>query len=316
MFQYLLTILMIPLLIHFGNWDQEEDLFVKLFNKIPEQPKEISFTNLFEINNNGGHLQGIQLIKKGEDIFVVATGSSDVYSYYVVTKLGEKNEVISVNQLMQKPYKHAGGFQIFEDYMAIGIEDNSAKDKSKVCIFSISDPQNPSVIPIAQIERNGQPLRSTAGCVGITRHRDKYIVAVGDWDTKHIDFYICENEKIEKGNFKKVYTMETAKLSKQGWIDKSWTTYQNINLFSTNTHLYMIGTGQNSKQQNCADLYQLNWDLPESVQMKKVASKTFSTTQKNNFKAGAGFYFDNHTLKGISCGYNVEETSFFNIYTN
>ena len=71
---------------------------------------------------------------------------------------------------MHKPFKHAGGIQIFKDLMVVGIEDNDAKDKSKVCIYDIDDPEDTSGKTTGNVcERKGEPLRSTAGCCGITR---------------------------------------------------------------------------------------------------------------------------------------------------
>jgi hypothetical protein len=166
---------------------------VSEFKNLDSKPEIISYSNTLEINNSGGHLQGIQSIQNNDGKYFVLSGSSDSYSYFAVVKQGDKNEVISVNKLMDKPFKHAGGFQIFQNYMAVGIEDNDAKDKSKVCIYDISNPEKPAGKPVAVIERAGEPKRSTAGCVGITKHKDQILLAVGDWDTKNIDFYSCKS---------------------------------------------------------------------------------------------------------------------------
>jgi len=156
------------------------------FECMNDHPLEISYSNNKEVNNRGGHLQGIQLISGPSSDYAILSGSSDSYAYYMVVKLGEENQVISVNRLMDKPFKHAGGIQIFENYLAVGIEDNDKKNRSKVCIYDISDPESSSAKPIATIEREGMPRRSTAGCVGITSYKNKILIAVGDWDTKNM----------------------------------------------------------------------------------------------------------------------------------
>ena len=46
--------------------------------------------------------------------------------------MGIENSVISVNSILLKPYKHAGGFQISNNLITIGVKDNSARLKSKV----------------------------------------------------------------------------------------------------------------------------------------------------------------------------------------
>jgi hypothetical protein len=224
--------------------------------------------------------------------------------------------VISVNKLMDKPFKHAGGFQIFQNYMAVGIEDNDAKDKSRVCVYDISNPEKPQNKPVSVIERAGEPKRSTAGCVGITKHKDQILLAVGDWDTKNIDFYSCKSGEFPKGHFELFYSINNESISKKNWIDKNWLPYQNINLISTvENELYLIGLGQNNKNENVADLYQLKDDDEGKFSIKKTASKTFNCENDVSFKAGAGAVIDNNgRLAIVACGYNIEQTSYLNFF--
>jgi hypothetical protein len=287
------------------------------FENLDSKPEIISFSNTLEINNSGGHLQGIQAIENNTGNYFVLTGSSDSYSYYAVVKKGDRNDVISVNKLMNKPFKHAGGFQIFQNYLAVGIEDNDAKDKSKVCIYDISNPEKPSGKPVSVIERTGEPKRSTAGCVGITKHKDQILLAVGDWDTKNIDFYSCKSGEFPKGHFELFNSINNESISKKNWIDKNWLPYQNINLISTvENELYLIGLGQNNKNENVADLYQLKDDDEGKFSIKKTASKTFNCENDVSFKAGAGAVIDNNGRLGIiACGYNAEEVSYLNYFS-
>jgi hypothetical protein len=312
--------LVIFLLSGFTESTNKECNTLRSFNEISENPYVIKYKNSKEINNRGGHLQGVQLIKSNNSEYAVLSGSSDSYSYYSVIKLGTRNEVISVNKLMDKPFKHAGGFQIFQNYMAVGIEDNSRKDRSKVCIYNIEDPENPPVKPIAVIEREGEVLRSTAGCVGITKYNDKAIIAVGDWDTEHIDFYSCNYNKLKGKNiqFDKICTIDTKTVSKKGWINKKWLSYQNINLFTdNNNNLFLIGLGQNRKKQDIADLFSLDLSISGSCKLTKIASKCFACKEGVSFRAGAGLKFtDNGKLMIISCGSHIRSNSHINYFKN
>ncbi len=292
------------------------DSIISKFNNIDINPTVIGFSNNKEINNNGGHLQGVQLTQSGTNKYAVLSGSSDSYSYYSVVKLGEKNEVISVNHLMDKPFKHAGGFQIFKNYLAVGIEDNKKKDVSKVCIYDISDPEYSATRLIAIIEREGKSKRSTAGCVGITKYNNKAFVAVGDWDTKNIDFYSCSFDDIEKNYFEKIYSIDTENQSKVGWIDNNWNSYQNINLFSIDPNeLFLIGLGQNHKNENIADLFSLKEDDSGNFSLVKLASKIFNCKNESSFKAGAGVELCNDgEMRIISSGYNTKNTSYLNYF--
>jgi hypothetical protein len=200
--------------------------------------------------------------------------------------------------------------------MAIGIEDNSAKDKSKVCIYDISNPENPPAKPIAFIERSGDSLRATAGCVGIAKYKDKLLVAVGDWDTKHLDFYTSNYEELSRAKFELVFSLNTDSISKEGWINHEWLSYQNINLFSSGRNqLFLIGMGQNEQGEDIADLYRLDEDDSGNFNLRKVASKSFHCEEGASFKAGAGVKMDNDgSLKIISCGYTLENKSWLNYF--
>lgn len=288
--------------------------FVSAFRNIETSPAVFSFSNELEVNNEGGHLQGVQQIRTNSGEYIILTGSSDTYSYYAVVKQGDKNEVIAVNKLMDKPFKHAGGFQVFQNYMAVGIEDNETKDKSKVCIYDISNPEATPAKPVSVIERSGEPYRSTAGCVGMTKFKDKALLVVGDWDTKNVDFYTCNFDKIGNENFELAYSFSTETVSKKGWSDSNWLPYQNINLFSFDEELYLIGLGQNGNNENVADLYRLTEDSGK-FNFKKTATKGFDCEKETSFKAGAGVVLgEDEKPTVISCGYYIEKITYLNYF--
>lgn len=299
----------------FSNFTQTEKFdFISEFNNITSTPEIITFSNDFDINNSNGHLQGIQEFENDLGKYILVSGSSDSYSYCSVVKLGNENKVISLNKLMEKPFKHAGGFQIFQNYLAVGIEDNAAKDKSKVCIYDISEPEKPLAKPVAIIERNGESYRSTAGCVGITKFKNKALIVVGDWDSKHLDFYSTGFEEINITQFKKIGSIDTETILKKDWIDNNWHSYQNINLFNIDEKLYLIGLGQTKNAENVADLYTVTEESNKVFLLKKVASKTFACTNECSFKAAAGMVVTDGKIKIIASGYNIKNISFLNVF--
>ena len=313
----ILPILFISLVFSSFGQANSDEFIISKFKNISENPTCNEFDNRKKVYNIGGHLQGIQVIHRNETNYAILSGSSDSYAYLSVVKLGDKSEVISVNQLMDKPFKHAGGFQIYENYLAVGIEDNEEKNKSKVCIYDISNPENLSVQPVEVIEREGKPLRSTAGCVGITNFNNRIILAVGDWDTKNIDFYSCPVNEIGKNGFELIQSVNIEKLVKDEWMDKVWHAYQNINLLTFNRNLYLIGFGHNSHQENVADLFRLKHDDLHKFELVKLASKTFNCEKKSSFKAGAGLvYSETGDMQIISCGYNIEDANHLNYFEN
>lgn len=287
----------------------------KAFLAMESSPSVLKFRNNKDINNSGGHLQGIQLVERPAGSYAVLTGSSDSHSYCAVVSLGDKMEVISVNNLMDKPFKHAGGCQVFRNFLAVGIEDNAKKDRSKVCIFDLANPAAIKTEPLAVIPRSGEPMRSTAGCAGMTAYRDKMLLAVGDWDTKHLDLYIAANP-LSTDSFKNIFTIDTGLADRDNWSDSHWWPYQNIQLFTiSDSEIYLVGLGQNDVNEDIADLYTLKEEGPGHFSLKKLATKTFRCSKGVSFKAGAGVSLDGAgNFSIIACGYNIGNESFLNLF--
>jgi hypothetical protein len=276
-------------------------------------PEMIRFYNTLDIHNSGGHLQGIQGLQTPSGSYFILTGSSGLYSYYAVVKQGNRNEVVAVNRLMEQPFKHAGGFQIFQNYMAVGIEDNDAKSQSKICIYDLSEPEKPLAPPVAVIERKGAEFRSTAGCVGMTEYEDKILLAVGDWDTRNIDFYACKAAGFPGGEFRLTYSLNAETFFKKEGLDDHWLPWQNINLFTINDELFLVGLGQNQTGENIATLFRVDENNTGGFDLEKRASQSFACTSECSFKAGAGVVFDSGGNPVVlACGYNIEEVSVIN----
>ncbi len=310
----IVSLLFLPSLTNFNNPDKSEAEVISAFNQIKSNPEIVKLTNNIEVNNKGGHIQGIQCYETNNAAYIFMTGSSDTYSYLSIARNNENPQVISVNQLMDKPFKHAGGFQIYKNFLAVGIEDNSAKDKSKVCIYDITDPENPELKPIHIIERNGKPMRSTAGCIAIAEYKNKTILAVGDWDTKHIDFY-TGNLNENSNDFQLTGIIDTENQPKSGWSDDSWLAYQNINLFNIDGNLYLIGLGQNQKEENIADLFRLEEKTNGEFSLIKLSTRTFNCNHECTFKAAAGVEFNDGIFRILASEYNILDTTYLNLFT-
>jgi hypothetical protein len=317
---FLLHVIHILSLFLFLNLQSEKSEIagvIVAFNAIPEEPVLVEYSNTLDVNNSGGHLQGVQLLKKGNKEFALLSGSSNRQAYCAVVQMGMKNEVIQVKTLMEKPFKHAGGIQVFEDILVVGIEDNNKKDKSKVCLYNLSDPENLNTKPLSVIQRKGEVMRATAGCVGITKYRNNILVAVGDWDTKHIDFYVCDEKKWqnEERDFELIFELDTRNQAKTGWINNDWSSYQNINLFTDGAgNLFLVGLGQDKRPKDVADLFLVKENGTNSFTLQKVASKTFACTKGVNFRSGAGFYRSEETMGIIACGSHINQLSYLNIF--
>lgn len=284
------------------------------FDKIKNKPQTVAFSNSLPVNNEGGHLQGVQIFPYQAQDYVFLTGSSSTYAYYAAVKMDAQPRVIAINKIMDKPYKHAGGFQIFQKYMVIGVEDNEARTRSKVLIFEINDPNHPPREPMTIIERKGPFERATAGAVALTRVGMRFLLVVGDWSSRNLDFYVSNNEKAPQ-NFSLIDSLNIENLSKDRWNEPHWHSYQNLNIFGENLEsLYLFGLGMDHRNQHVADLYQLKSKNLQTFNLDKIMSKTFTTRKGVSFQAGAGVYYKNQEMKIIACGRNIHDLSFLNVY--
>ena len=145
----------------------------------------------------GGHLQGIQQAVIDGRPFLVLSGSASAQSYLALVALeGSMGRVVAVKPLMSRPFKHAGGFQVCGDYLAVGIEDDNTKMTSRVWILRLAELlQAAGPRPLVEIERTGAYQRATAGAVAMARVRDRHLLCVGTWDSATID--ISSNTSID-----------------------------------------------------------------------------------------------------------------------
>lgn len=292
------------------------DLIQKLA-KLPNHPRIVSFENSHSINNRGGHLQGVQMKNYEGTEYYIVTGSSNTISYYSVFKMEPENEVISVHKFLDLPYKHAGGFQINDKLMAVGIEDNELKTRSKVYVYSFEKPQTPPPQPLKVIEREGPAKRATAGCVAIAEVNGEMLLVVGNWDAVHLDFYRLPKAELNEPNqaFELFHTIDSRTVDRSGWIDKHWLSYQTINLIrDASDSLYLLGfTSADDKE--VLDLFSLEHSGNNDILVEKIYSRQFFSSGKTRFRWGAGIYIgEKGEIRILACSENIGEQAIVAIY--
>lgn len=281
-------------------------LVESLMNISSSQSSQI-FLNSIPIDTLGGHLQGVQLISQQNQNYALLSGSSNSQSYFVVIKMGKSSEVTKIQKILDKPFKHAGGFQFYQDFLAVGIEDNDARNHSFVMIFDVSDVAAIPNKPLIKIERKGTFERATAGCVGLVQLRDRWLMVVGDWNTEHLDYYVTAGEQMD--SFSLVQSSTTKELNRTGWIDDEWLPYQNLNFILHQEELYLTGMTSDDKDKNIIDLYTVERSATHSFRLQKIASKTL-VSQGGKFIWSAGLQIkDGLIIQIISSDRNLNETS-------
>ena len=275
--------------------------FIKAFASLSAKDQLIPVCNPFPINFNDldGHIQGIQLYKSGGSDFLYMTRSNSDAAYLIKARLeSDTATMVAVDTLMLAPYGHPGGFQITEHYLAVGMEDFKARNTSRVKIYDLRKGAKSWSEPLHVIKRDGKYERVTAGAVGLTRIGRHMLLVVGNWDSRDLDFYICQVDKFERGEegFQLIQEMNMAQQSREGWSDPQWRGYQNINLFNDGgDNLYLVGM-----ERGGTDLYRLTVSKgkvsainPKSrnpFQITKLASTQFKVSGNASFNAGAGLY--------------------------
>lgn len=252
-----------------GSLNDVPKAFENVSNK-PSSKFRLS-VNAFQIPK-GGHLQGIQSFLKNDVRYVIVTASSTKYSYYFVSNNGR---TANLQEILPTPFNHAGACQAVDDKLFVGVEDNRAKNKSVVAEISVDSSQQQIVV-----NRAGVYKRSTAGAVGATKMDSSILVAVADWDSRNIDFYLSRS-----GNFDSVATCNTATITKGCF-------YQSINLIAdTSGRVYMLGFCRYMGKDR-ADLFEV-----KNYELQHLATRYFLCGVGYSFRYAVGIeLFDSNTL--------------------
>lgn len=247
------------------------------FNQIPDTPTVYHFRKGHFRAPLTGHIQGIQGWSDGKAEKVVMTANSANYSYYVIATLNKNGDgkIEGLHHLLQSPYRHAGGCQLDNGKLYVGVEDNKRKDKSKLLVVSL---QNDSMQIVAS--RHGAYKRSTAGAVGACGtsliNTDKVIVA-GDWNSENFDLYNGDGWNVCDSS----YTLHLPLIDKK-------CSYQSIGLYCDHKTIYMIGTGID-KRGNRADLFRfLYLNEGNDIELKLMTTRYFHCSKGCSFRYGAG----------------------------
>lgn len=257
---------------------QKVDDVPRAFESLATEPKIIKITNNIDVPIEGGHLQGVQPVEQEGKRKLLISGSSltQAYLLQVDLKTGKAEQLIS---LMEDPYRHAGGMQVSNEFLAVGIEDNHTKTISKVCVYPLQGTKLAEANPSLIIERAGKPERNTAGAAGILSASPGYLVVVGDWDSRNWDFYQCSPQG---GSAMQIFSHT---------VPDDWPAYQSINLIADGKAIYAMGF-YGKEQLGMADLILVSKHGQLELIMEKVAEKTFNCKQGVDFNTAAGLQVD------------------------
>ncbi|MBC8769299.1 hypothetical protein H4O18_14980 [Arenibacter sp. BSSL-BM3] len=248
------------------------------FKSLNSEPELILINNKIKVPSESGHFQGVQLIEKRGTEKLLVSGSSLTKAYVLQINL-KKRKTDKLITLMTDPYRHAGGIQVSEPYMIVGIEDNILKTTSKVCLYYYSNNALNKRQPNIIIEREGQPKQKTAGATGLLALASNYLAVVANWDSRNWDFYQIDTEK---GEHKFLYSFTAP---------NDWGSYQSINLIKDDSAIYAIGFHKKDFAGK-ADLILVSKLESFEPIMEKVDSKSFNCKNGVDFNAAVGLQVD------------------------
>lgn len=259
----------------------------------------------------GGHLQGIQEAMIAGQRYAILSGSSSAESYFALVALeASVGRVVAIKPLRGRPFKHAGGFQVCGDYLAVGIEDDNTKEVSKIWIVELPEllkAAGPK--PIIEIERRGAYKRTTAGAVGMAKVADRHVLCVGTWDSATIDIYQSNGKALDDPacafEFRETWDVKNA--DRSNWSDRDFASYQNLNLVvDGNDRVFLIGFARTGGK-DVMDVFGLR--LGNAVPVEKRLEKLYRYVlqgRETSFRHGSGLAIVNAaTLNVLACGYQT-----------
>lgn len=252
----------------------------------------------------GGHLQGIQCLTdeaKADRTTIVLSHDSLSEAYLVTadcpSDLSGLGRVASVQLLPSDgqlpPLRHAGGFQLTGNVLAVGVEDNQQKLRSQIQFWNFALREQPQQLQhLTIVRRSSMPKDMTAGAVGLVRLDRSYLLAVANWDSRAIDFYVSNGkELIDRAcRFEFRDRWEDASADKSGWRDgPRFGAYQSINLVAdASGRIAIFGFETSPQGEDRVDVFAIDRQQPLSRRLRKVASKTVKLVEGSHFRNAAG----------------------------
>ncbi|MCB0855379.1 MAG: hypothetical protein KDD63_24315 [Bacteroidetes bacterium] len=271
---FITLFLILPLL----TFSQQIKNVPQAFNSLNPDPEVITLTNKIKVPKKRGHFQGVQVIEQNGSQKLIISGSSRRKAYLLQADLTKKKAEKLIT-LMTDPYRHAGGFQVDNQYLIVGIEDNIAKTSSKVCLFNYLNENLEQANPTLKIDRAGEPKRYSAGATGLMAIDTNYLLLVTNWDSRDWDFYEVNPETGEYLFLKSFHA------------PGDWGSYQATNLLRDDEAIYAIGFYQGNG--GCqADLILVSKLDDFNLIMEKMATKIFSCQGGVDFSGAAGLEVD------------------------
>jgi hypothetical protein len=154
------------------------------------------------------------------------------------------------------------------------------------------------------MQRAGRPKDKTAGAVGIVARPTDYLLAVANWDSRAIDFYVSNGKLLDdpKCRFGFHARWQDSVAEKSDWQpDLRFGAYQTVNLIAdANQNLFLIGFETAVSNKDLVDLFSVDMGQQPGKLLRKLANKPISLRDGNHFQYSGGIWIDRGKLAILS----------------
>jgi hypothetical protein len=273
------------------------------FEQLGGATRELRFARGGKDVPAGGHFQGIQLKFDASAHRHLAFLSHDslTVAYLVVAEFSESfdrpGHVLTVHEFPsdgQSPaLRHAGGIQLCGDILAVGLEDNQQKTRSQVQFWNVADPVKPTHLAHLTVKREGAPKEKTAGAVGLIKRERDHLLAVANWDSRDVDFYLSNGRPLVDAGcrFEPAQHWSAKSAATGQWRpDDRFGAYQAVHLATAGKRMFLIGFETRMPGGDVADLFEVDLAAGPPRLLTKLASKSVRLTGGCHFQAAGGLW--------------------------
>ncbi len=295
----------------------------RAFADIPAKSRTVRFRlGNFDLPA-GGHLQGIQMRPDaiGGRPLVFLSHDSGTQAYLCIVELAAlrsaDGRVLNVHRFpsdgQSPPLRHAGGIQLVGDILVVGLEDNQLKTRSEIQFWDVSRPEQLKQLKHLTIPRRGAVKDKTAGAVGMVRRENDHLVAVANWDSRALDFYVSNGKPLAdpacRFSFDRRWRDDEA--DKQDWLpDRRFGSHQSIQLVTDATGaIFLVGFNTASGGRDLADLFSIDMDREPDRLLRKLASRAIDLGASNHFRSTGGIAIDGNRFRILSSEHHLHATT-------
>jgi hypothetical protein len=292
---------------------------LEAFGRVATTPTTLRFPS-GGLDLGDGHLQGVGLIDARRMVVSASGPRATLLRIDWPTQIGLGPARATWCVVGERPFDHAGGLQICDGIIAVGIEHAQS---SEVWFIDAEGMDPLRHLTLRRPSRGrGEGGRWTAGAVGIVRNGPRLLLAVGSYDSDQIDFYRSSVGDLRdpRCRFRRFKSWDKDASNRHAWVDRSWGSYQSLNLLEHQGRMYLAagcrcgGDGGQLGGADWLDLYAVHLARPSEHCLVKIARRRLRCTDGASLRWGGGVASLGGTLHAVATERSLRPRSTFNVF--